>query len=452
MSMESCQALIVAKVVAVVQRFFAQARSWPKGRKLYVAEHAAWRLAREVGRVLVEAWVDGHHGGHRGPRVVDDEGVERPFKQYLTKSVETLLGSIEVCSAQYYDKEADPKSVFPLREELGLPEGEYSEALEEVVVLGCSDGVYRRALWMIERLTGVGVSVHKAEDLVATWGQKAKEQVKAEAARPDAPEARIAASRPLEGRRQCVTTDGTSVQTTEGWRDAKLIVSYPFDQAGRKDGPASYAGTLHYQEDFGDLLWHLMERTGASRAEVVVWLGDGAQWIWTQQQTAAPHAVAIVDFYHAADRLWAVGRAVHDDSRQARRWSKKWVKNLHNGKVSALVDALAALGAARGRPPEGCADDDPRKVLADAHRYFTNNAQRMDYREYRAKGYPIGSGVVESSCRHIVGLRMKRTATMKWTEANAEAMIQLRCLSAGNEWDPFWGFDQAWKHIRRLAA
>ncbi len=76
----------------------------------------------------------------------------------------------------------------------------------------------------------------------------------------------------------------------------------------------------------------------------------------------------------------------------------------------------------------------------------------MRYDAYRAKGYPIGSGVVESSCRHIVGLRMKRTATMKWTEANAQAMVQLRCLTAGGEWDRFWGFDELWKHIRRLAA
>ena len=136
MSMESCRALIVAKLVSAVQRFFAEARDWPRGDQLYVAEHAAWQLAREMARVLLEAWVGGHHGGHRGPRVVDEAGVERPFKQYLTKSVETLLGPIEVCCAQYYDKAAEPKSVFPLREELGLGDGGYSRGLEEVVALG----------------------------------------------------------------------------------------------------------------------------------------------------------------------------------------------------------------------------------------------------------------------------------------------------------------------------
>jgi hypothetical protein len=452
MSLERCQSVIVAKFVSVVQRFFAEARCWPEGSKLYVAEHAAWRLAREVARALLEAWVAGHHGGHRGPRVVDEAGVERPFKQYLTKSVETLLGAIEVSSAQYYAKASEPKSVFPFREELGLPPGGYSRALEEVVALACSEGVYRKALWLVNRLTGAQVSVHKAEEIVARWGEEAKGRVKAEVARPQTPRERIAASRTLKGRRQCVTMDGTKVQTTEGWRDVKLMASYAFDAEGHKVGAASHAGTLHYQEDLSDLLWHLMERTDASRAEELAWLGDGAQWIWVQQQTVAPHAVAIVDFYHPADRLWKVGRALYEEGRAARRWSKKCIKNLYKGKITALLDELATHQAARGHPPGGCAEDDPRQVLADAHRYFTNNASRMHYDEYRAKGYPIASGVVESSCRHIVGLRMKRTATMKWTEAHAEAMVQLRCLTAGGEWDRFWAFDDLWEHIRTLAA
>ncbi len=76
----------------------------------------------------------------------------------------------------------------------------------------------------------------------------------------------------------------------------------------------------------------------------------------------------------------------------------------------------------------------------------------MHYDEYRTKGYPIGSGVIESACRHIVGLRMKRTATMAWSEQNAEAMVQLRCLSASNNWDAFWGLGELWKQICALAA
>ena len=74
MSLESSQELIVAKFVSAVQGFSAEARRWPEGSKLYVAEHAAWRLAREVARLLLQECVAGHHGGHRGPRMVDEAG------------------------------------------------------------------------------------------------------------------------------------------------------------------------------------------------------------------------------------------------------------------------------------------------------------------------------------------------------------------------------------------
>jgi len=147
-----------------------------------------------------------------------------------------------------------------------------------------------------------------------------------------------------------------------------------------------------------------------------------------------------------------VGRALYGDGEAGRRWSQKWTKNLYLGKVEALVRELAGLRASWGEPPGECANDDPRKLLAEADRYFANNAERMRYDVYVARGYPIGSGVVESSCRHIVGLRMKRTATMAWTERNAEAMVELRCLCASGEWDRFWGFEELWKHIRTLAA
>jgi len=386
---------------------------------------------------------------------VGRDGVERGFKGYVKKTCQTLVGPVSVRCAVYAKKGADPSCVFPLRERLGLGEGEYSRAMEEVVVLAGVGDVYREALKLVERLTGAPVSVRKAETTIARWGAEAKAKAKAELNRPESPVERIAATRPVKGSRRCVTTDAVSVRTTKGWRDVKLIASYAFDPQGEKLGQATYAGTLHYQEDYGDLVWRLMERTGASRAETLVWLGDGAAWIWNQQATVAPHAVAIVDFYHASDRLWKAGRALHAGkgaARAAKAWSHKWIRNLYNGKVRTAIQELAVHANRLGPPPPGASEEDPRKVLGDAHRYFVNNASRMDYAKYRAHGYPIGSGVAESACRHVVGVRMKRTAAMAWHEDNAEALIQLRCLCASAQWDHFWGLYALWKTIRARAA
>jgi len=379
--------------------------------------------------------------------------VERVFKGYAEKTYQTIVGPVRLRAAVYYKKGVEPECVYPLRERLGLGAGDYSRGLEEVVVLAGEDEVYRKGLRLVNRLTGAPVSVHKMETTVASWGAEAKAKVKADLQRPQSAPERIAATRPIPGTRLAVTTDGTSVQTTAGWRDAKLVCAYAFDETGKKQDPVAYAATLHYAEDYGDLAWWLMERTGASRAETLVWLGDGAAWIRNQQTILAPQAVAIVDFHHAADRLFAVGRALHPgEGRPAKRWSQKWIRNLYNGKVRALLPELGGHAARLGPPPPESDEEDPRRVLAENHRYFGNQADRMAYARYRALGYPIGSGVAESACKHLVGVRMKRTATMAWDEESAEAMLQLRCLSASECWEEFWGLDKLWQIIHARAS
>jgi len=446
---------IIAKVVRVVESFLDSPAAEGEEERLYTSEHRSLDYGRQVANVLLQAEVDAQGTGHCGQWHEDTAGVRRKFNRYVPKTVQTLVGPITVQRALYHRTGASPAGVCPLDGRLGLTRGTYSRGMEEVIALAGTCDVYRPALKLVNRLTGAQVSVQKAETTVAAWGAAAKAKVQAAHRAPQTAVERIAATRPVPGRRRCVTTDGTTVQTTERWRDTKLIGVYAFDEKGRKVGPVAYAGTLHYQEAYPVLLWQLLERTGASRAETLVWLGDGAPWVWNQQAIVAPHAVAIVDFYHAADRLWKVGRALYNaagQERAAKRWSQKWIKNLYCGKVSILLQELVRHVPRIGTPPPECAEDDPRSVLHAAQSYFAHNAGRMDYARYRRLGYPIGSGVIESACRHIVGLRMKRTATMAWTEANAEAMVQLRCLCASDEWDTFWGLGKLRRGPRIRAA
>ena len=79
---------------------------------------------------------------------------------------------------------------------------------------------------------------------------------------------------------------------------------------------------------------------------------------------------------------------------------------------------------------------DELRQLRDAHRahgdaiqgelnYFEANRDRMNYRRYRKDHLPIGSGTVESACKHVVAARMKRSG-MTWTLERAQHMLQLR--------------------------
>jgi hypothetical protein len=80
-----------------------------------------------------------------------------------------------------------------------------------------------------------------------------------------------------------------------------------------------------------------------------------------------------------------------------------------------------------------------RKTVVDAAEYFEGNRDRMKYDEYLAAGYPIGSGVVEGACRHLVKDRMERTG-MRWLPSGAQAMLDLRATYLNGDWDAFWNF------------
>ena len=57
--------------------------------------------------------------------------------------------------------------------------------------------------------------------------------------------------------------------------------------------------------------------------------------------------------------------------------------------------------------------------------YFEANRERMDYQRCRNDHLPIGSGTVESACKHVVAARMQGSG-MTWTLEGAQHMLQLR--------------------------
>jgi hypothetical protein len=80
-----------------------------------------------------------------------------------------------------------------------------------------------------------------------------------------------------------------------------------------------------------------------------------------------------------------------------------------------------------------------REQRARVEEYFGNNVHRMEYPEYQAQGWQIGSGAVESACKTVVGQRLKG-AGMRWGEEGAHALCHVRALyrSETGQWEAFW--------------
>ena len=91
--------------------------------------------------------------------------------------------------------------------------------------------------------------------------------------------------------------------------------------------------------------------------------------------------------------------------------------------MEAVIAAIRAVSHKLGTPLASLSENermnDPRWIAYRNIGYFEDNRERMNYPEYRAQGLPIGSGVVESACKHVVANRCKRTG-MRWDEAGAE--------------------------------
>ena len=148
------------------------------------------------------------------------------------------------------------------------------------------------------------------------------------------------------------------------------------------------------------------------------------------------NATCILDLFHVMERLWKAAWCFFDEAsekREAQQWVEKSLRMLLEGKVRYVISGLGQMKTKREL--KGAR----RKTIEEVTGYFQRNRDRMKYDEYLAKGYPIGSGVVEGACRHLVKDRLERTG-MRWRPEGAQAMLDLRATYLNEEWVPFWEY------------
>jgi hypothetical protein len=164
--------------------------------------------------------------------------------------------------------------------------------------------------------------------------------------------------------------------------------------------------------------WHPWDGTPAQLRPVVV-LGDGAKWIWEHiGPLFGPERTEIVDYFHASEHVWTTAKALQGEASPATTaWAEAALHRLWRHGPPALLTWFDATAA---RTAEAAA------VLKRERSYFSTNAPRMEYPTLRTANFPLGSGAVESSAKHLVQQRMKRSG-MRWSDLGARAILDLRC-------------------------
>jgi hypothetical protein len=225
--------------------------------------------------------------------------------------------------------------------------------------------------------------------------------------------------------------DGKSEDGRARTREVKLCCVFTqtsLDQDGRPvrdPRSSSYLITFAPAAEFGRLMAAEARRRGAAHVRQLVFLGDGAAWIWNLATRHFPEATQIVDLYHAREHLHDLAKLLEfmlGDHKQG--WLAARLDELDDGDISAIC------AAARAFPLTGKKASDLDTALG----YFEHNAHRMHYAWYRDHGLFVGSGAVEAGCKSIVAQRCKLSG-MRWTVPGATGILTLRCLEASDRWE-----------------
>jgi hypothetical protein len=328
---------------------------------------------------------------------------------------------------------------------MGLDEQRNSPALQRIVSLVGAVAPFEKASDLLGEIGSIPMAGSKIERITEQVGTRAQEWE--ERRQQQAMVGVEVGSNPTIDRLY-VEADGTTVpmraegardknQRTPGkveYKEVKIgaVFEATIDDAGRpQGGPKTYTGTFGDAEACIRQVASEAKARGSRSAKEIVLLMDGGVWLWNRLPAAfeGQKVTAILDWCHPSERLgeiaqWKYGEA----SAKAKQWADRQRDLLYNGHVQDVLRAIECLQP-RGRK----AHDFLRKNLE----YFRNHAHRMNYAELRTQGYFIGSGVIESACKHIVAGRLKQ-AGMKWSRHHVPKILALRIVRASGWWSQFW--------------
>ena len=327
----------------------------------------------------------------------------------------------------------------PLDEELELLPGHLTPSLVEGLVRLGTWLPFEPAAAMLASFTKVAVSEGTARRRTEQAGAAYEAVQTAEVERlerelppgPDGPAV------------QQLSVDGAMVPLVGGcWGEAKLLaigtVGAPIWEDGEwrvHAGELSYFGRMTDAETFGRLATVETHRRGTEAAGRVCAVMDGAEWQQGFVDLHRPDAVRILDFPHGAEYVARAGQAVFGSGTEASAaWLAEQLHDLKHGREAAVLATLADLR-------ERAARDGTAEVLEAVEAslgYLEKRRAQLRYGAFRAAGYPIGSGMVESGNKLVTEARLKG-AGMHWAPEHVDPLLALRTAVCADRWDEAWG-------------
>lgn len=394
----------------------------------------------------------------------------RAYRGSGERTIVTMAGDVHVKRRVYHCGRCK-HCTMPIDTELSLPQHRFSAKVEQWVARLCVKDTFERAMEELQELARVQVSAKEAQRISLAVGKHVQQSIKEDVAqaiprhrkcvhlRGRNPEA-LAPQQHTPTLTGYVSMDGVMVPMDSGrYEEAKvghveLVQHTPLTEQGVRTSSNAqrdytqpgrvlnslYTFHLGGPDECAEQTYALAARAGITELSRLVFVADGAEWIWRRAKRYFPGAIEILDWYHAVEHLSAVVKTcvgaqmtaiagtgnqsglqkIDEDILKAQCASKvEQAKTLMwEGKVRELLRCLKKL-------PQ--VTEEARESVRQTVQYYRKNRTRMRYNRYRAQGLRIGSGSMESACKQVVTARLKG-AGMRWCQQGAQAMGHLRSL------------------------
>lgn len=436
---------IVAEVVADTIKTEGQA-----GVRIGDVEMALRGSLQEIGRSALKRFLE-NADGEVEAELDCSCGGQLKYQRRREATIWTVFGKA-VYQRAYYAGCACGKGQAPVDQRYGIEPGSVTAGLAQLIALsGIHKAFEEGRKWLQEFLLfevsentvraetqKMGELQRQADTKLVKETQEEAGLQKRERSQPPTPDILYGSMDAAKVRIEPRNKQEKALENRETWRDLKVGCWYEGEivptrqQSIRQKDKAQREGVvlraknqqyfcdIETAEEFGKLLWATGCAVGADRARTLVFICDGAVWIWNLIAHYFPNAVQIVDWYHAVDRLKRIAEEAFSTAEERQAWLEQSTEDLWQGRVEAVIEACQLLAK-------------KSNFAKQSLLYYANNIERMRYAHFRAAGYLIGSGVIESGCKQIVTHRLKLPGA-QWQVEGAVLVAKARSAWMSGNW------------------
>ena len=439
------------------------------GVRVHKVETDLWAGMLTIGRHMLQGYVDAQGTGDLGPTLAYEGQTLNRLEGLFDRRYVSIFGELRILRTVYGTRLTQKFEMIPLDARLGLPESYFSYILQEWDQSFCVFNSFDTSRKNIERILKLGQTLGSleqmnrsmAEDvgafhdaqpvpspeqedslLVLTADGKGVPMRRDPKQDTPTPSGRLKKGQKAGKKREaCVG----GVYTVEPFvRTAEDVVDEVLRKKAKENRPVpknkQLRAALTHEIDGREVKgkeqifsWFAeqVQLRNKNGTKPMVCVMDGARSLWTMLARYVVGVICILDIYHALEYLWLAAYCFFPEgSNEAEAFVTERLKRILEGKVGYVIGGLKQMET------KGNLNKAKRAQLTKVLTYFENNRRFMQYDEYLANGYPIGSGVVEGACRHLVKDRMEGTG-MRWRVAGAQAMLNLRAVFLNDDWDSF---------------